>query len=203
MAPEQNAGQDQVSQLLSRWTEGDQEALKKLIPIVYKELRKIAHNRLRAERSNLTLDTTAVVHEGYLRLARHNPRSLADRRQFFGMASAIMRQVLVDHARERQAQKRDAGIKVELTPEVSPVAARGVDMLALDEALNSLAKLDPQQGRIIELRFFAGLSLEETSEVLGMSLATVKREWVTARAWLQRHMLRGQQALGAEAGSGP
>lgn len=202
MASEHNAGQDQVSQLLSRWTGGDQEALKALIPIVYKELRKIAHNRLRVEQSNLTLDTTAVVHESYLRLARHSPRSLSDRRQFFAMASAIMRQVLVDHARERQAQKRDAGIKVELTPELSPVAARDVDMLALDEALSSLAKLDPQQGRIIELRFFAGLSLEETSEVLGMSLATVKREWLTARAWLQRHMLRGEQALGAGVGSG-
>jgi RNA polymerase sigma factor (TIGR02999 family) len=202
MPPEDNADRDQVSQLLSRWTEGDQEAFNALIPIVYKELRKIAHNRLRAERFNLTLETTAVVHEGYLRLARHQPQTLSDRSQFFAMASAIMRQVLVDHARERQSQKRDAGIKVELTPELSPVAARDVDMLALDEALSSLAKLDPRQGRIVELRFFAGLTIEETSEVLGMSLATVKREWLTARAWLQRHMLSGEQALDAGAGSG-
>ena len=201
MARQNEAGHEQVTQLLSRWTEGDQEALKSLIPIVYKELRQLAHRRLRLERHNLTLQTTAVVHEGYLRLARYCPRSLRDRKQFFAMASAIMRQVLVDHARERQAQKRDAGIKVELTPELSPVAARGVDMLALDEALTSLAKLDPRQSRIVELRYFAGLSIEETSEVLGMSPATVKRDWLTARAWLQRQMLNEERALGAGAGS--
>ncbi len=201
MAPEQNAGHDQVSQLLSRWTEGDQEALKALIPIVYKELRKIAHNRLRVEQCKLTLQTTAVVHEGYLRLARHRPQSLSDRTQFFAMASAVMRQVLVDHARERQAQKRDAGIKVELAPELSPVASRDIDMLALDEALSGLAKLDPRQSRIVELRFFAGLSIEETSEVLGMSPATVKRDWLIARAWLQRQMLDEERAQGAGAGS--
>lgn len=201
MARQNEAGHEQVTQLLSRWTEGDKEALKSLIPIVYKELRQLAHRRLRLERHNLTLQTTAVVHEGYLRLARYCPRSLRDRKQFFAMASAIMRQVLVDHARERQAQKRDAGIKVELTPELTPVSAQDVNMLALDEALTSLAKLDPRQSRIVELRYFAGLSIEETSEVLGMSPATVKRDWLTARAWLQRRMRNDERALGAGAGS--
>ena len=200
MPPQNEAGHDQITQLLSRWTEGDKEALQALIPLVYKELRQLARGRLRLERHKLTLETTAVVHEGYLRLARYCPRSLRDRKQFFAMASAIMRQVLVDHARERQAQKRDAGIKVELTPELSPVASRDVDMLALDEALASLAKLDPRQSRIVELRYFAGLSIEETAEVLGMSPATVKRDWMTARAWLQRQML-SERAQSAGAGS--
>ena len=200
--PSQNeAGHDHITQLLSRWTEGDKEALQSLIPIVYKELRQLAHRRLRLERHKLTLQTTAVVHEGYLRLARYCPRSLQDRKQFFAMASVIMRQVLVDHARERRAQKRNAGIKVELTPELSPVASPDVDMLALDEALCSLAKLDVRQSRIVELRYFAGLSIEETAEILGMSPATVKRDWLTARAWLQRQMLSHERACGAGADS--
>ena len=151
---------DRVSQLLFQWTEGDKDALKLLIPVVYKELRQLAHNQLRRERKP-TLQTTTVVHEAYLRLTKHSPRSLRDRKQFFAMAATIMRQVLVDHACEKHALKRDAGVKVELTPELSPIRAREVDTLALDEALNDLAKLDPRQSRIVELRFFAGLSIEE------------------------------------------
>jgi RNA polymerase sigma factor (TIGR02999 family) len=201
MPPQIEAGHEQITQLLSRWTAGDSEALKSLIPIVYKDLRQLAHKRLRLERHELTLQTTAVVHEGYLRLARHCPRSLRDRKQFFAMASSIIRQVLVDHARERHAQKRDAGIRVELTPELIPVFPQDLNMLALDEALTSLAKLDPRQSRIVELRYFAGLSIEETSEALGMSPATVKRDWLTARAWLQRQMLNQERALGARARS--
>ena len=188
-------GQDHLTDLLVRWTEGDKEALQSLIPIVYRELRQLAHKRLRQERRNQTVQTTTVVHEAYLRLTKYSPRSLRDRKQFFALASEIMRQVLVDQARERQAKKRHGGVRVELTPDLAPMAAVEVDMLALDEALRGLERLDPRQSRIVELRFFAGLSIEETSEVLGMSPSTVTRDWLTARAWLQRQLLE-QSAAG-------
>jgi RNA polymerase sigma factor (TIGR02999 family) len=201
MSPRGEIGQARVSQLLSRWADGDKDALKSLIPFVYKELRQLAHKQLRRECHRQTLQTTLVVHEAYLRLAKHSPRSLRDRKQFFAMAAGIMRQVLVDHAREKQALKRDSGLKVELTPELTPVVARELDMLALEQALEGLAKLDPRQSRIVELRFFAGLSIEEAAEILGISRATVKRDWLTARAWLQRQLLdedEGQAGAGAE-----
>lgn len=196
-------GRDDLSQLLDRWTKGDQEALKSLVPLVYGELRRLAHHRLRQERQNHTLQTTALVHEAYLRLAQHPPRSINDRRHFFALAAGVMRQVLVDHAREKQAAKREGRIKLELQPEMMPVPARDLDFLALDRALNGLAKLDARQSKIVELRFFAGLSIEDTSEVLGMSTATVKRDWITARAWLQHEMSKGEpQQKSAGAGSG-
>lgn len=196
MSAQSEAERDHLSQLLVRWTDGDKDALNALIPIVYKELRRLAHKHLRREYQRQTLQTTTVVHEAYLRLTKYSPRSLRDRKQFFAMASGVMRQVLVDHAREKQARKRDAGIQVELTPDLAPVACRVLDMLALDEALNGLAKLDPRQSQIVELRFFSGLSIEETSEVLGMSPSTVARDWLTARAWLQRQLLDQPQACG-------
>ena len=196
-------GRDDLSQLLDRWTKGDQEALKSLFPLVYAELRRLAHHRLRQERRNHTLQTTALVHEAYLRLAQHPPRAINDRRHFLALAAGIMRQVLVDHAREKQAAKREGRIRLELQPEMMPVAAPDLDFLALDQALNGLAKLDARQCKIVELRFFAGLSIEDTSEVLGMSPATVKRDWVTARAWLHNEMSRGEQkAKEAKAFSG-
>lgn len=197
---------DDLGQLLDRWTKGDQEALKSLVPLVYGELRRLAHHRLRHERPNHTLRTTALVHEAYVRLAQHPPRALSDRRHFLALAAGVMRQVLVDHAREKHAAKREPGIKLELQPEMMPVYARGVDFLALDRALNGLAKLDARQSKIVELRFFAGLSIEDTSEVLGMSAATVKRDWITARAWLQHEMSTGELSKGErqsrQAGSG-
>ena len=200
MSSQHQTGQDHISQLLSKWTEGDPDALQLLIPVVYKELRRLAHAQLRRE-SKPTLQTTTVVHEAYLRLTRHSPRTLRDRKQFFAMAATIMRQVLVDHARERQAQKRAAGLQVELTPELSPTAATSLDTIALDEALSGLAKLNERQSRIVELRFFAGLSIEEVSEMLDMSAATVKRDWLTARAWLQRQLLHPSEARASGAGS--
>jgi RNA polymerase sigma factor (TIGR02999 family) len=177
-----------LSRLLDRWTKGDAEALKALVPLVYAELRRLAHHRLRQERKDHTLQTTALVHEAYLRLAQHPPRTVNDRKHFLALAAGVMRQVLVDHAREKQAAKRDGRIKLELQPEMMPVPAPDVDLLALDRALDALAKLDARQSKIVELRFFAGLSIEDTSEVLGMSPATVKRDWVTARAWIYRSM---------------
>ncbi len=177
-----------LSQLLDRWTQGDAEALKALVPLVYAELRRLAHHRLRQERKDHTLQTTALVHEAYLRLAQHPPRTVNDRKHFLALAAGVMRQVLVDHAREKRAAKRDGRIKLELQPEMMPVPAPDVDLLALDHALDGLAKLDARQSKIVELRFFAGLSIEDTSEVLGMSPATVKRDWITARAWIYRSM---------------
>jgi len=182
--------------LLDRWTKGDREAFKSLVPLVYAELRRLAHQRLRQERQNHTLQTTALVHEAYLRLAQHPPRALTDRKHFLALAAGVMRQVLVDHAREKRAAKREPGIKLELQPEMMPVPARDVDFLALDQALNGLAKLDARQSKIVELRFFAGLSIEDTSAVLGMSAATVKRDWITARAWLQNEMSRAELPKG-------
>jgi RNA polymerase sigma factor (TIGR02999 family) len=200
MSVESEAGREHLTELLVRWSKGDKDALQSLIPVVYKELRRLAHHHLQRERRRQTLETAAVVHEAYLRLAKYSPRALRDRKQFFAMASGIMRQVLVDHARERQARKRDAGIKLELTPEMAPIASRDLDLLALDEALERLEKLDARQSRIVELRYFAGLSIEETSEVLGMSPRTVTRDWLTARAWLQRQMLHRGEASSAGAG---
>ena len=198
----QVSGQN-LDHLLECWTKGDREALKSLVPLVYAELRRLAHQRLRRERADHTLQTTALVHEAYMRLAQHPPKAVNDRKHFLALAAGVMRQVLVDHAREKQAAKREGGIKLELLPEMMPVPARDLDFLALDRALNGLAKLDARQCKIVELRFFAGLSIEDTSEVLGMSPATVKRDWVTARAWLQHEMSKGERpakAVGADSG---
>lgn len=188
MSAAQDLSSDGLSQLLNRWTGGDKEALKSLVPLVYAELRRLAHNRLRHERHNHTLQTTALVHEAYLRLAESPPNRVADRKHFLALAASIMRQVLVDHAREKLAQKRDGGVQIELDSKIAPVRERVLDVLAINEALTSLAKLDPRQSTIVELRFFAGLSIEDTAEIMGMSPATVKRDWITARAWLLQQM---------------
>jgi len=191
MSKDSQAHQRDLSELLDRWIKGDQEAFKALVPLVYAELRALAHHRLRQERQNHTLQTTALVHEAYLRLAQHPPRAISDRKHFLALAAGVMRQVLVDHAREKQAAKREGSIKLELQPEMMPVPAPDLDFIALDRALNALARLDARQSRIVELRFFAGLSIEDTSEVLGMSPSTVKRDWTTARAWLQHEISKG------------
>jgi RNA polymerase sigma factor (TIGR02999 family) len=178
-----------VTQLLVRWRGGDREALEQLMPLVYEELRRLAHHYLRQERPDHTLQSTALVHEAYLRLAGHNPPQWQNRAHFFGIAAHIMRQILVEYARGRNADKR-GGNAVTLTLDDAVAVSQGMnaDVVALDKALTELSGLDAQQGRIVELRFFAGLTIEDTSEVLGISPATVKRDWVTARAWLFRAM---------------
>jgi len=159
------------------------------MPLVYDELRRLASHYLRQERSDHTLQSTALVHEAYLRLAGQNPPEWQNRAHFFGIAARIMRQILVEHARGRGAAKRGGGAcRLTLDAAVAFSESRDVDLVELDKALTGLAELDEQQSRIVELRFFGGLTIEDTSEVLGISPATVKRDWVTARAWLYRAM---------------
>jgi RNA polymerase sigma factor (TIGR02999 family) len=183
------ASSERVSKLLLNWGQGDQGAREALIPLVYDELRRLARRYLRRERPDHTLQSAALVNEAYLRLIRQQHPQWQNRAHFFGVAAQLMRHILVDHARNRAAAKRGAGApRLTLDPDVALPQERDVDLIALDDALNQLAALDPQQSRLVELRFFGGLSIEETSVVLGVSPATVKREWATARAWLQREM---------------
>jgi RNA polymerase sigma factor (TIGR02999 family) len=179
-----------ISELLVRWRDGDQGALQALLPLVYDELKRLARNYLRNERPGHTLQSTALVHEAYLRLVQ-SPLQLQNRTHFFAVAARLMREILVDHARSRRAAKRDYRCKITLDRAVALPQKRDVDLLALDDALDELSRLDPRQGRIVELRFFGGLSIDETSEIMGISPATVKREWTTARAWLHREMSGG------------
>ena len=159
------------------------------MPLVYEELRRLARYYLSRERSNHTLQSTALVHEAYLRLAGQDPPQWQNRAHFFGISAHVMRQILVEHARGHDAAKRGGGAcKLTLDSALALSQEVDVDIVALDKALDELTELDAQQGRIVELRFFAGLTIEDTSEVLGISPATVKREWVTARAWLYRAM---------------
>ena len=175
-----------VTQLLMAWNEGDESALEKLMPLVLDELRRLAAAYLRRERANHTLQPTALVNEAYLRLVDQKAR-WQNRAQFFGVAAQLMRRVLVDHARVHQAQKRGGSDQQRLSlADVERASDKpDVDLLALHEALNELAELDPQQARIVELKFFGGLSIEETAEVLGVGHATVERDWKMARAWLR------------------
>lgn len=178
-----------VSELLENWGRGDQGAREALIPLVYDELRRLARRHLRRERPDHTLQSAALVNEAYLRLIRQNPPQWQSRAHFFAVAAQMMRHILVDHARNRRAAKRGAGVpRLTLTPDIALPRARDVDIVSLDDALNQLAALDSQQSRVVELRFFGGLSIEETALVLGISPATVKREWATARAWLHREI---------------
>ena len=179
-----------VTELLARWRAGDQEAFRALIPLVYQELRRIAQHHLRQERPDHTLQSTALVHEAYLRLMKQGPADIDNRTHFFALASHLMREILVDHARRHRAAKRGSGLKLELNEAISLQVPPNVDLIALDTALNELARLDPQQSRIVEMRFFAGLSIEDTAKVVGISPATVKREWATARAWLRNEVAR-------------
>jgi len=176
-----------VTQLLHRWTGGDQRALNDLLPVVYDEMRRLARSYLNRERAGHTLQSTALVHEAYLKLVDQNV-SWQNRAHFFGIAAQVMRRILVDHARARNAAKRGDGLRITFDERMAISDARDLDVLALDRALHDLAQLDEQQGRIVELRFFAGLSIEETAEVLTISPATVKRDWSMAKAWLSRAM---------------
>jgi RNA polymerase sigma factor (TIGR02999 family) len=178
-----------VSKLLLNWGQGDQGAREALIPLVYDELRHVARRYLRRERPDHTLQSAALVNEAYLRLIRQDHPQWQNRAHFFGVAAQLMRHILVDHARNRLAGKRGAGApRLTLDSQVALPQQPGVDLVALDDALNQLATMDQQQSRVVELRFFGGLSIEETSVALDISPATVKREWATARAWLQREM---------------
>jgi RNA polymerase sigma factor (TIGR02999 family) len=182
---------DQLTQLLVRWRGGDREALDALMPLVYDELRRLAHYYLQRERSDHTLQSTALVHEAYMRMLGQNLPDWQNRAHFFGVAARLMRQILVEYARSHQAAKRGGdACKVTLDEGALVPQKTDVDVIQLDDALQDLAKLDEQQSRIVELRFFAGLSIDDTSEVLGISPATVAREWTTARIWLHREISR-------------
>jgi RNA polymerase sigma factor (TIGR02999 family) len=178
-----------VTTLLGQWRSGDSQALGQLLPLVYRELHRVAGNYLRRERSGHTLQSTALVHEAYLRLAGPEAPEWRNRAHFFGVAANLMRQILVEHARARHAAKR-GGHAVKLSLEDAPDLPITIDLdvLALDDAMQRLAQMDPQQAQIVELRFFGGLSVEESAEVLGLSPATIKRDWSSARAWLYREM---------------
>ncbi len=179
-----------VTGLLVRWSRGEPEALDRLMPVIYAECRRIAAQQLRKEHRDHTLDPTALVHELYLRLVDQRRASWANRTQFFGVAAQLMRRVLVDYARARQAHKRGGSATfVSLAAAAdTPDESRVADVLAIDEALERLAAFDPEQVRIIELRFFAGLTVEETARLVGRSPRTVKREWRLAKAWLYREL---------------
>lgn len=180
-----------VSELLMRWRGGDQEALHALLPQVYDELRRIAHHHLQAERMGHTLQSTALVHEAFLRLVGQEPLRLDNRAHFFAVASHLMRQILVDYARKHSAGKRGANhLTLSLDEAIAVSRRRELRLVALDDALKVLAGLDQRQSHIVELRFFGGLSIDETSLVLGVSPATVAREWTAARAWLYREIDR-------------
>lgn len=178
--------------LLANWQAGDQKALEALLPLVYNELHRLAHHYLRGERPDHTLQTTALINEAYVRLVEQGPFQTKTRGQFVAVAATLMRQILVDYARSHRSAKRGNDCKVALHDEHGAEEDKDVDVLALDAALNQLAERDPQQSQIVELRFFAGLTVEETATVLNISTATVKRDWSMARAWLSRRIQRGE-----------
>ena len=176
-----------VTALLAKWSGGDKAALEELMPLVYGELKRLAGSYLRRERQDHTLQSAALVNEAYMRLVDQSRVRWQNKSHFFGIAAQMMRRILVDHARGQKAAKRGSGVEVlELNEAVAQAQKQSIDLLGLDEALNMLAKMDAQQSRIIELRFFGGLSIEETAEVLQISPATVKRDFAAARAWLYR-----------------
>jgi len=183
-----------VTQMLADWRKGDRSALDKLMPMVYEELRRLASSYLRRERPDHTLQPTALVHEAYFRLVDQRNVSWQNRAHFFGIAARMMRRILVDHARSHLYAKRGGGAQKLALDEA--IAVRGqepdVDIAALDEAITNLQAIDPRQSRIVELRYFGGLSIEATAEVLEISPATVKREWNIARTWLHREIRRGE-----------
>jgi RNA polymerase sigma factor (TIGR02999 family) len=179
----------QITQLLERWGQGDQSALDELTPLVYRELRQVAAAYMRRERPEHSLQTTALVNEAYLRLVGQPHGRLQGRKHFYGIAARLMRQVLVEHARRHAAEKRGRGRPAVTLGHAEEVAGSPeLDILSVHEALDRLATFDPQQARIVELRFFGGLSIKESAEVLGVGHATVEREWGLARAWLRKEL---------------
>ena len=179
----------EVTELLLSWRQGDAAALDRLIPVVYDELRRVARHRLQGEPPGHTLQSTALVHEVYLRLVEVDRMTLTSRTHFFALAARLMRQVLVDHARRQHAGKRGGRVTIVSLDDMPPVAQpSSVDVLALDQALDALSSIDERQCRVVELRFFAGLNIDEAAEALGISPATVEREWALAKAWLYRRL---------------
>lgn len=183
-----------VSQLLQAWGQGDLQAREDLVQLVYQQLRKRAAGYLRRERRDHTLQPTALVNEAYIRLMGQERVTWLNRAQFFGVAAQIMRRILVDHARERQAVKRPGGVRVTLDEGMRAVPPIDCEVLMLDDALQELAAMDERQAQIVELKYFGGLSEEEIAAVLSLSRATVTREWQSARAWLYRRMTTGRIA---------
>jgi RNA polymerase sigma factor (TIGR02999 family) len=187
----------EVTQLLAARGDGDKQELAALMPMVYDELRRLAHHHLGRERAGHTLQTTALVHEAYLRLVGQKEARWQNRAQFIAVASQMMRRVLVDYARARGFAKRGGGERRVSLDEAMVVSdERAADVVALDEALNALAQFDERKSRMVELRFFGGLSIEETAEVLGVSPGTVMRDWTLAKAWLQREISTGHRDEG-------
>ncbi|HEV7646416.1 MAG TPA: sigma-70 family RNA polymerase sigma factor [Pyrinomonadaceae bacterium] len=180
----------EVTQLLNKAQKGDKEALDVLFPVVYKELRRVASHQLADERANHTLQPTALVHEAYLRLIGQHSVDWNNRAHFFSIAAEMMRRILVNHALEKKAQKRGAGETLISMEEISggPAGEAGLDVLLLDETLHRLAEMDERQSKIVELRFFGGLSVAETADVLKISEATINREWRSAKAWIMAQM---------------
>ncbi|HSB08981.1 MAG TPA: sigma-70 family RNA polymerase sigma factor [Blastocatellia bacterium] len=177
----------EVTQLLLSWNKGDKQALDHLIPLVETELRRLARRFMRSEREDHTLETSALINEAYVRLVDQSNVNWQDRSHFFAVAAQVMRHILIDHARKYQYAKRGGGAeKVPLEEITNLFEQRAAELIAMDDALRDLATADPRKCQVVELRFFGGLSIEETAEVLGISPATVIREWRTARAWLHR-----------------
>lgn len=180
-----------LTQLLHAWRKGDEAARNQLMSLVYDELRRLAGNYLRRERAGHTLQPTALVHEAYLQLIDQSQVSWESRAHFFGAAARLMRRILVDHARAHNAEKRGGGEeRLELNEAIGVPEQKDINLLALDDALSELARIDPQQSQIVELRYFGGLSIEETATVLNISPATIKREWSMAKVWLYRQVSR-------------
>ncbi len=184
-----------VTQLLAAWNHGDPAALERLMPLVYDELRRVARRSMRYERPDHTLSASALVHEAYLRLVDQSGVPSQNRAQFFGIAAHLMRQILVQHARRHQAAKRGGGLcTVAIDDALVGGQPGAVNLVALEEALTGLAARDPRKCRIVELRFYGGLSIEETAEVVGVSARTVKREWRLAKAWLYYELTQDNQS---------
>jgi RNA polymerase sigma factor (TIGR02999 family) len=179
----------EVTELLIEWSNGDKAALDKLMPLIHEELRRLAHYYMSHERPGHTLQTSALVNEAYLRLVNREGVHWQNRAHFFAIAAQVMRTILVDHARSHAYAKRGGGAhKIELDEAMIVSRERAAEVVALDDALKELANFDPQQSRVVELRFFGGLTIEETAEVLDLSPATIKREWSTAKAWLYQQV---------------
>jgi RNA polymerase sigma factor (TIGR02999 family) len=183
------APNEQATRMLIDWSNGNREAAAGLMPLVYDELRRLARGYLQRERGDHTLQATGLVHEAYLRLVDQKTTTWQNRAHFFGVAAQLMRRILVDHARRHRTAKRGGELtKVEFDEALAPSASRSLDVIALDDALRDLAKLNPQHSQIVELRFFGGMNTEEVAEVLDVSPRTVQREWRMARAWLRRQI---------------
>ena len=194
--PDSSRGHN-VTELLLSWGQGDTAALDRLLPLLYDDLRRVARRHLRQENPGHTLQATALVHEVFLRLVDVDRMTVKSRTHFFALSARLMRQILVDHARRRQAGKRGGGATViglnEAAGAAAPASSSSVDVLALDEALDALSSFDDRQCRVVELRFFAGLNIPEAADALGVSTATVEREWAMAKAWLHQRLSTPQE----------